>query len=133
MQKLLKVIWALLIIVAFFSLPLVAKAESSAYIPAFANASDLIDGVNAIRSSQGLNSFQSNSILNSIAQQQAEYELSIGSQTDTGPGGSRPFQRALAAGYLLASETWRLRMASTSAFIRPTIFLVRVPLSLRKS
>ena len=104
MQKLLKEIWALLFIVAFFSLPQVSKAKSSAYIPAFANASDLIAGVNAIRSSQGLNGLQSNSILNSIAQQQAEYELSIGSQTDTGPGGSRPFQRALAAGYLLAGD-----------------------------
>jgi len=104
MQKLLKVIRAQLLIVVFFSMPKVTKAESFAYVPAFANASDLISGINAIRSSQGLHSLQPNSILNSIAQQQAEYELSIGSQTDTGPGGSRPYQRALAAGYLLAGD-----------------------------
>ena len=104
MQKLLKIIWALLFIVAFFSFPLATKANSSAYIPVFSDASDLIAGVNAIRSSNGLNALQTNSILMSIAQQQAEYELSIGSQTDSGPGGTRPYQRALAAGYLLAGD-----------------------------
>ena len=104
MQKHLKVIWALILIVAVFSLPQATKAATSAYIPAFSGASDLIAGVNAIRSSNGLNTLQTNSILNSIAQQQADYELSIGSQTDTGPGGSRPYQRALAAGYLLAGD-----------------------------
>jgi len=104
MQKLIKVIWALIFIVAFFSLPQATKAKSSAYVPAFSDASGLIAGVNAIRSSLGLNTLQPNSILNSIALQQAEYELSIGSQTDTGAGGSRPFQRALAAGYLLAGD-----------------------------
>ena len=104
MQKLFKVIWVLLFIVAFSFLPHVTKAESAAYVPVFANGSDLIAGVNSIRSSQGINNLQPNSILNSIAQQQAEYELSIGSQTDTGPGGSHPYQRALAAGYLLAGD-----------------------------
>ncbi|MGA2490874.1 MAG: LysM peptidoglycan-binding domain-containing protein [Anaerolineales bacterium] len=104
MLKLLKTIWVLIFILAVFSLPQAARAESSDHVPAFSNASDLIDGVNAIRSSQGLNALQTNSILMSIAQQQAEYELSIRSLTDTGAGGSRPYQRALAAGYLLAGD-----------------------------
>ncbi|MGD0753196.1 MAG: CAP domain-containing protein [Anaerolineales bacterium] len=104
MHKLLKVIWILTFILALSTQPQAARAGSSAYAPVFSDASDLIAGVNAIRSSNGLNTLQTNSILNSIAQQQAAYELSIGSQTDTGPGGTRPYQRALAAGYLLAGD-----------------------------
>jgi uncharacterized protein YkwD len=102
MQKLLKLISMLIIILALFTMPRAAQAGSSIYAPDSSDASDLIAGVNAVRSSNGLNTLQPNSILNSIAQQQADYELSIGSQTDTGPGGTRPYQRALAAGYLLA-------------------------------
>jgi len=104
MQRFLKAIWILTFVLAILSLPHAAQAESSGYSPSFSDATDLIDGVNAVRSSQGLNALQPNSILMSIAQQQAEYELLIGSQTDTGPGGSRPYQRALAAGYLLAGD-----------------------------
>lgn len=104
MQKLLKLVWALVFALAFFPLHQRALAGSSEYAPTYSDASDLIAGVNAIRASKGLNALQPNSILNSIAQQQAEYELSIGSQTDTGPGGTRPYQRALAAGYLLAGD-----------------------------
>jgi uncharacterized protein YkwD len=104
MQKLLKLISMLIIILALFTMPRAAQAGSSIYAPDSSDASDLIAGVNAVRSSNGLNTLQPNSILNSIAQQQADYELSIGSQTDTGPGGTRPYQRALAAGYLLAGD-----------------------------
>lgn len=104
MRKFYKGFWALLFAMAILSLPSEARAESSAYAPAFSTASDLITGVNAIRSSNGLNTLQENSILDSIAQQQAAYELSVGSQTDTGSGGSHPYQRALAAGYLLAGD-----------------------------
>jgi LysM repeat protein len=39
-----------------------------------------------------------------IAQTQADYEQSIGSQTDSDANGLRPYQRALAAGYLLAGN-----------------------------
>lgn len=91
-------------IFALFTLPQAALAGSPAYATVSSDASDLIAGVNAVRSSNGLTTLQPNSILNSIAQQQADYELSIGSQTDTGPGGTRPYQRALAAGYLLAGD-----------------------------
>jgi len=104
MQRIFKAIWVLTYVLAIFALPHTAQAESSGYSPAFSDATDLIASVNAVRSSQGLNALQSNSILMSIAQSQAEYELSIGSQTDTGSGGTRPYQRALAAGYLLAGD-----------------------------
>ena len=104
MRKYLTAVLVLLFLLAAFYLPQKVQAGLPANAPAFSAASQLIDGVNAVRSSEGRNTLQSNSILNSIAQQQAEYELSIGSQTDTGAGGSHPYQRALAAGYLLAGD-----------------------------
>ena len=104
MLKLLKTIWVLIFILDVSTIPLAARAESSENVSTYWNASDLIQGVNAIRSSQGLHALQTNSILMSIAQQQAEYELSIRSLTDTGANGSRPYQRALASGYLLAGD-----------------------------
>ncbi len=104
MQKTLRLIWVLILGLAFFSLSQAVQADLSLHVPDFSNSSDLITGVNAIRSSQGLTALQTNSILMTVAQQQADYELSISTMTDTGPGGSRPYQRALAAGYLLAGD-----------------------------
>ncbi|MGB8214572.1 MAG: LysM peptidoglycan-binding domain-containing protein [Anaerolineales bacterium] len=99
MQKLIKAILALILISGFFFLPQAAQAESSVHVPFHSSISDLIDGVNAIRSSKGLNTLQTNSILTAVAQQQADYELSIGTLTDSSPNGLLPYQRALAAGY----------------------------------
>jgi uncharacterized protein YkwD len=104
MQKFLKGFWVLFFFLACFSFPQTAQAESSVSVPVLSDASDLIAGVNAIRSSNGISPLQTNSILMSIAQQQAEFDLSVRSMTDSGPGGSRPYQRALAAGYLLAGD-----------------------------
>jgi len=104
MRIFLKAFWVFSFTLIIFILPKTVQARSSALAPAYASASDLIDGVNAVRSSEGLSPLQPNSILDSIAEQQAEYELAVGSQTDTGAGGSRPYQRALAAGYLLAGD-----------------------------
>jgi uncharacterized protein YkwD len=104
MQKFLQAIWVVIFTLVVFTSPQEVQARSSAFAPAYSSAADLIAGVNAVRSSEGLSPLQPNSILDSIAQQQAEYELSVGSQTDTGAGGSRPYQRALAAGYLLAGD-----------------------------
>ena len=104
MQKFLKGFWVLFFFLACFSFPQTAQAESSVSVPVLSDASDLIAGVNAIRSSNGISHLQTNSILMSIAQQQAEFDLSVRSMTDSGPGGSRPYQRALAAGYLLAGD-----------------------------
>ena len=102
MRKLLNIIWVLFFV--FLGLPEAAKAESVQPVPVFSSASDLIGAVNAMRASKGLYTYQPNSILSSISQSQASYEQSIGSQTDTGPDGSRPYQRALAAGYLVAGD-----------------------------
>jgi uncharacterized protein YkwD len=104
MHRFLRVIWVVIFMMPVLTWQQTVLARSSALAPAYSSASDLIAGVNGVRLSEGLSPLQSNSILNSIAQQQAEYELSIGSQTDTGAGGSHPYQRALAAGYLLAGD-----------------------------
>ena len=80
-----------------------AIAESLAF-PNFSTASEVIDAVNALRVSNGFPAYQANSILNSIAQSQANYEQSIGVQTDASADGLRPYQRALAAGYQVAGN-----------------------------
>lgn len=64
----------------------------------------LIEAVNALRAANGLPPYRTDPILMTIAQAQAEYMASIGTWTHTGPDGSRPYQRALAAGYLVAGD-----------------------------
>lgn len=66
--------------------------------PSF-NAYDLIDGVNQLRAQYGLAPYQVNSILMGTAQGQSDWQASIGDVTHDGPGGSRPRDRAIAAGY----------------------------------
>jgi LysM repeat protein len=70
-------------------------------------ASDLIAEVNALRASNGLPAYNVDSILMQIAQDHSEYQASIGTTTHYGADGSRPFQRALAAGYPVAGELSR--------------------------
>jgi len=65
---------------------------------------DLIAEVNALREANGLLPYQAHPILISIAQAHSEYQASIGSWTHIGPDGSRPYQRALAAGYPVAGD-----------------------------
>ncbi len=68
------------------------------------NAYDLIAEVNALRASRGLPAYNVNSILMQIAQAHSDYQASIGTVTHYSADGSRPFQRALAAGYPLAGD-----------------------------
>ncbi len=104
MHKTFKASCILVLILFVFSSPQKSLAESAARQPTFSTASDLISAVNAKRATFGLASYQTNSILMGVAQAQAEYLVSIGTITHTGPDGSRPFQRALAAGYLVAGD-----------------------------
>jgi uncharacterized protein YkwD len=104
MQKTIKAIMPLIFIMAFLSIPKAALAESSARLPTYSSASELIGAVNALRATYGLAPYQTNPILMSIAQTHAEYLLSIGTFTHIGADGSRPYQRALAAGYLVAGD-----------------------------
>lgn len=59
----------------------------------------LIAEVNALRASYGLAPYEVNNALTAIAQSHSEYMASSGSTTHSGPGGSRPYDRAVAAGY----------------------------------
>lgn len=70
--------------------------------PGVAQAGDpysLIDAVNNLRAANGLPALQINGTLMSIAQGHSDYQASIGQVTHTGPGGTRPRDRAAAAGY----------------------------------
>jgi LysM repeat protein len=59
----------------------------------------LIDAVNNLRAANGLPALQINSILMSTAQGHSDYQAAIGQVTHTGAGGTRPRDRAAAAGY----------------------------------
>ena len=59
----------------------------------------LIDAVNNLRAANGLPAYQIDGILMSIAQAHSDYQASIGQVTHTGTGGTRPRDRAAAAGY----------------------------------
>lgn len=71
------------------------------------DAYDLIAEVNALRASNGLPAYNTDSILMQIAQAQSDYQASIGTNTHYGADGARPFQRALAAGYPVAGDLTR--------------------------
>jgi uncharacterized protein YkwD/LysM repeat protein len=104
MRKLIQVIWVLTFVLTVFSMPQAAQAESAAHAADFSTASELISAVNALRATYGLAPYQANSILMSIAQTHAEYLVSISTITHVNGQGRLPFQRALAAGYLVAGD-----------------------------
>lgn len=84
----------LVLVIGLFLLPIPHPAEAQG-----SSSAELIDAVNALRASQGLTPLQPNSILMGTAQAQANYMASIGQVTHTGPGGTSPKDRAIAAGY----------------------------------
>ncbi len=95
----------LFLILAGLLQPSIKGAAQSLPKPAAASAYDLIQAVNSLRGSHGLPAYNVNSILMQIAQQQADYLASTGGvYGHIGPGGTRPFQRALAAGYPVAGD-----------------------------
>jgi uncharacterized protein YkwD len=71
------------------------------------SASELIAAVNALRASNGLTAYNIYPILMKIDQAHADYQASVGSTTHYSADGSRPFQRALAAGYPVAGDLSR--------------------------
>ncbi len=78
------------------------RAETSALKqPHFQAASEVFAIINDYRAQNGLPAYQMNDILMQIAQGQADYLASLGQSSDVhaGPGGSRPRDRAFAAGY----------------------------------
>jgi LysM repeat protein len=102
MRKNIVVICSLIFVLSAFSLSGIAQAHSLSRLPDYSSASELISALNALRASYGLAPYQTNSILMSIAQTQAEYLVSIGTFTHMDAQGRSPIQRAVAAGYLVA-------------------------------
>jgi uncharacterized protein YkwD len=103
MRKLIMVLLSLFVFPIIMFSPMGIRAESPT-TQNLSTASDVIDAVNDLRSSRGLPPYNSNSILMSIAQVQAEYNLSIRTITHVSSDGLRPFQRALQAGYAVAGD-----------------------------
>ena len=96
------VVLALSLIVVGLSTPSVSAREERR--PHGQDPYAVIEAVNALRASQGLPPYAVNATLMSLAQAQADYMASSGRVSHTGPDGSRPYQRALAAGYPLAGQ-----------------------------
>lgn len=74
-------------------------------------ATEVIQAINQRRQQRGLPPLQTHPILMSIAQQHSNYQASIGQGTHFGPNGSRPKDRAIAAGFggganVFISENW---------------------------
>lgn len=104
MRKLLPSIGILIVLMVAFSSTNLVKASHALPAPARSTAYELLDEVNTLRISRGLAPYQANPILMGIAQAHADYMASTGNFGHTGPDGSRPYQRALAAGYAVAGD-----------------------------
>src|SRR5258706_4835330 len=85
----------------FLLKPAEAYSQQSSLSP---TAEEVIAEVNALRSANNLPLYQVNSILMVIAQTQADYMANTGVITHFGTDGSRPYQRAIAAGYPVAGD-----------------------------
>jgi LysM repeat protein len=87
------------ILLSFLSILLLLGFEA---VPASAQASsayDVVAAVNDFRTSNGLPALQVDPILMSVAQAHSDYQASINTVTHTGAGGTRPVDRAVAAGF----------------------------------
>ena len=63
------------------------------------SANTVINTINQLRAQQGLAALQAHPALMQIAQQHSQYQASIGTWTHIGANGSRPRDRAIAAGF----------------------------------
>lgn len=93
MRKVIPLSLAMIFILAPWQRPEVASAGE------LLSAADVIAAINQYRAQNGLYAYQPNSILMSTAQDQSNYQASIGSITHTGAGGTLPIDRAYDAGY----------------------------------
>jgi LysM repeat protein len=78
-------------------------ARAAAPLP---GSGDLIQGINQYRGNNGLYAYGRDSTLMDIANEQSNYMASTGSITHTGSGGTRPIDRAYAAGYGGGNTIW---------------------------
>jgi LysM repeat protein len=70
-----------------------------AFTPNPQSSSEIFALINGYRASNGLYALEQDSILMQLAQGQSDYQASIQQITHGGPGGTRPRDRAYAAGY----------------------------------
>ena len=68
------------------------------------DAYTLIAEVNALRTANGLAPYTINATLMSVAQAHSDYQASVSTVTHYSADGSRPYQRALAAGYPVSGD-----------------------------
>lgn len=80
---------------------------------------ELIAEVNALRAAYGLPPYEVNNALMSAAQKHSNYQAQIGSWTHTGPGGSRPHDRAVAAGYGGGAQVFVSENVATGVNLSP--------------
>ena len=76
-----------------------ALPDQKAALKPLMTPGQVISGINSYRAANGLPPYQSNSTLMQLAQGQADYQASIETVTHTGPGGTRPIDRAYSIGY----------------------------------
>jgi len=102
-------LWLTTALSLFVSVQLIqpARVQARPEPAQIALASELIAEVNALRAANGLPAYNSDPILMQVAQAHADYQASIGTTTHYSADGSRPFQRALAAGYAVAGDLAR--------------------------
>ena len=86
----------LIAILVFLLQPVLQPKEVNAQA---GTAYDLVASVNALRASMGLTPLEIDPILMAVAQSHSEYQASLGYWTHEGPGGTRPRDRAAAAGF----------------------------------
>ena len=70
----------------------------------YRTAQEMIEQVNVLRASNGLEPYSSDSILMKVAQSHADYIASTGVLTHFDKNGKRPYQRAIDAGYAVAGN-----------------------------
>lgn len=108
-NPLILMVTSLVFALAFSLVPGDSRAQP-VQAPSIQSGSDLLAAVNSLRASNGLPAYNANSILMQIAQAQADYIAATGgAYGHTGPGGTSPKDRALAAGYpaTFFSENWQ--------------------------
>jgi uncharacterized protein YkwD len=104
MRKFYKTTLVIILLMTSFRIKGNVQAGTIVNSSLYSTANELVGAVNNLRSANGLAPYQVNPILMGIAQSHAEYLVSIGTLTHVSGDGMRPFQRALAAGYLVAGD-----------------------------
>jgi LysM repeat protein len=111
--------------VLFKALPLIAFLAVGASLAPRSSAQvgepwQLVAEVNALRASYGLPPYEVDNALMAAAQAHSEYQAQLGSWTHSGPGGSRPHDRAVAAGYGGGAQVYVSENVAMGADLSPS-------------